>query len=93
MSAIRTANIALEVDPAKTLFKVNLAHGLLFNNQFAKALTLYMKNKDTTLPDQGNMTFEEIVLDDFKQFRKKGITHPDMAKIEKLLRDAVPRKP
>jgi len=30
-------------------------------------------------------TFSEEVLDDFKQFRDAGVTHPDMEKIEALL--------
>ena len=87
--AIAAATRALELDPSQTWIKTNLAHGLLFDGQYAKALAIYTENKDVKLPNQGNQTFAAIVLDDFRQFRAKGITHPDMDKIEKRLRGAM----
>ena len=33
-------------------------------------------------------TFKDAVFDDFKQFRAKGLVHPDMVKIERLLVEA-----
>ena len=51
-------------------------------------MAIYTENKDVKLPDLGNQTFAAAVLDDFQQFRAKGITHPGMDKIEKRLRGA-----
>lgn len=63
----------------------HLAHGYLFDNQYAKALAIYTENKDVKLPHKGK-TFAETVLADFEELQAKGIDHPDMAKIEPLLR-------
>jgi Bacterial SH3 domain. len=75
---------ALELTPQNAvLIKTNLAHGYLFDNQFEKAKAIYLENKDAKLPDE--RTFSRAVLEDFKQFRDAGLTHPDMEKIEALL--------
>ena len=83
--AIAASLKALELTPENAvLIKTNLAHGYLFDNQFEKAKAIYLENKDAKFRDSGQ-TFSEEVLDDFKQFRDAGITHPDMEKIEALL--------
>jgi hypothetical protein len=64
--------------------KGNLAHAYLFNNQFEKAKAIYLENKDAKLRD-GELTFSQVVLDDFKELQDEGITHPDMEKIKTLL--------
>ena len=66
-----------------TLLNTNLAHGYLFSGQYQKAKELYLDHKDNKLPD--GRSFKQAVLDDFKEFRKHGINHADMKKIEKLL--------
>ncbi len=84
--AIAAAHRGLEVDPTQVWIRTNLAHGYLFDNQYAKALAIYTENQDVKLPD--GRTFAEAVLADFQELRAKGIDHPDMAKIERLLRGA-----
>lgn len=84
--AIATASRGLEIDPNRAWIRTNLAHGYLFDNQYAKALAIYTENKDVKLPD--GRTFAEAVLADFKKLRAKGLDHPDMAKIEQLLKGA-----
>jgi tetratricopeptide (TPR) repeat protein len=76
---------ALELSPddAATI-KTNLAHGYLFDNQFDKAKTIYLENRNAKLRD-GERTFSQATLDDFKEFQDGGITHPDMEKIKALL--------
>ncbi len=66
------------------MIKTNLAHGYLFDNQFDKAKTIYLENKNAKLRD-GKRTFSQAALDDFKEFQDAGITHPDMEKIKALL--------
>ena len=57
----------------------------------APAAKRYLASPAEQLPSFGGKTVAETVLDDFKPFRALGITHPDMAKIEKLLRGSIPR--
>ena len=92
-AALGLAQQAVERDPGASWINTRLAHSLLFTGQYEQAAKLYLANPAEKLPIFGGKTFAEVVLEDFKQFRAKGITHPDMAKIEKLLRDAVPGKP
>ncbi|PYK13990.1 MAG: hypothetical protein DME65_00155, partial [Verrucomicrobia bacterium] len=61
----------------------NLAHGYLFDNQFEKAKTIYLENKNAKLHD--GRAFSQAVLDDFRQFQEGGITDPNMEKIKALL--------
>ena len=83
--AIAASLKALELSPDDTVvIKTNLAHGYLFDNQFDKAKTIYLENKNAKLPD-GKRTFSQAALDDFKEFQDAGITHPDMEKIKALL--------
>lgn len=83
--AIAASLKGLELSPDNAvLIKTNLAHGYLFDNQFEKAKAIYLENKDAKLRDE-QQTFSQEVLDDFKQFRDAGITHPNMEKIEALL--------
>jgi tetratricopeptide (TPR) repeat protein len=83
--AIAASLKALELTPENAvLIKTNLAHGYLFDNQFDKAKAIYLENKAAKLP-YGQQGFSEEVLDDFKQFREAGLTHPDTEKIEALL--------
>lgn len=84
--AIAAANRGLEADSNQVWIRTNLAHGYLFDNQYEKALAIYTENKDVKLGD--GRTFAEAVLADFKELRAKGLDHPDMAKIEQLLRGA-----
>jgi hypothetical protein len=67
--------------------KGNLAHAYLFNGQFENAKAIYLENKDAKLGDS-ELTFSQVVLDDFKELQDAGITHPDMEKIKILLTKA-----
>jgi len=44
-----------------------------------------MKDKD--FPYDTTKTFKDTFLKDFKEFEHAGITHPDVAKIHKLLEE------
>jgi len=62
----------------------NLAHGYLFTGEFDKAQAIYLRYRDKTVSD--GRSFKQAVLDDFKEFRQRGIDHPDMSRIEALMR-------
>ena len=89
-AALSLAQQAVERDPGASWIKTRLAHGLLFTGQYPQAAKLYLANPAEKLPIFGGKTFAAVVLEDFKQFRDQGITHPDMAKIAKLLREGKP---
>jgi hypothetical protein len=55
----------------------------MFQNKSADAEKILLGNRGRTIQDK---TWEEIILDDFRQLRAIGITHPDMDRIESLLR-------
>src|SRR4029077_16183901 len=64
---------ALELSPDHAvMIKGNLAHGYLLDNQFKKAESLYLENKNAKL--HGGRAFSQAVLDDFKDFQEAGIT-------------------
>jgi hypothetical protein len=73
----------LETDPAQTWIRTNLAHALLFQGRYEDARIIYETYKDERL--NSKQTFRDAVLEDFGIFRAKKLTHPDMAKIERLM--------
>jgi tetratricopeptide (TPR) repeat protein len=82
--AIAAALKALELDPDNaTMINTVLANAYLFNNQFEKAKAIYLEN--IPAPIQANRSFSEVVLDEFKNLEKAGVTHPDVKKIKALL--------
>ncbi len=60
----------------------NLAHAYLFNNQFDKAHKIYLENLTLKLNDK---TWKEAILQDFLDFKEKGIQNADMEKIKQEL--------
>lgn len=60
----------------------NLAHAYLFNNQFDKAHKIYLENLTLKLNDK---TWKEAILQDFIDFKEKGIQNVDMEKIKQEL--------
>ena len=88
--AIAASLKALKLSPANAaMIRTNLAHGYLFDNQFDKAKAIYLENRDAMLRND-QRTFNEVVLDDFSELEKAGITHPDMEKIKALLKFKFP---
>ena len=57
----------------------NLAHAYLFNNQFDKAHKIYFENLSLKLNDK---PWKDAILQDFIDFKKRGIKSADMEKIK-----------
>ncbi|CAN2043844.1 hypothetical protein GMMP13_1160004 [Candidatus Magnetomoraceae bacterium gMMP-13] len=76
------ASKGLALDPSQEWMKTNLASSYLFTGKFEKAKAIYFEIMDKTYNDK---TFREVFLEDFSEFEKAGITHPDMEKARKLL--------
>lgn len=81
--AIGAASKGVELDPANSSLKINLAHGYLLAGQFEKAKAIYLENKEVKLPD--GRGFADVVLKDFKDLREAGVAHRDIKRIERLL--------
>src|ERR1043166_2738441 len=88
--AIAMSIKALKLSPANAaMIKTNLAHGYLLDNQFDTAKAIYLENRDAQVRGDQRI-FSEVVLDDFSELEKAGISHPDMEKIKALLKFKFP---
>ena len=70
------ANSIMETNMSKK----NLAHALLFRDKYKLAEDIYLGLKNDN-------QIRALCLSDFDEFEKAGITHPDVAKIRKMLND------
>ena len=61
----------------------NLMHAYLFQNEFEKAKSILMDYKDSNF---SGSQFKEIILKDYEDFRKVNMSHPDMKKIEDIIK-------
>ena len=62
----------------------NLALALLYQGKFEEAKIIYIKYKDEPYRDK---TYKEVFLEDLKALEDEGITHPDVARIRKILKN------
>lgn len=74
----------LHLTPASTWIITNLATSLVFQGEYEKAQPIYEKFKDQLYNGQ-KKTYREVFLQDLLDLEKEGITHPDVAKVRKLL--------
>ena len=84
--ALAASERALTLAPDLLWIETNRPHALLFLGRTQEAIAAYAARKGETIPDQGK--WEEVVLKDFAEFRKRGLNHPDMARIEQALANA-----
>jgi hypothetical protein len=83
-------------DRAHALFRddlmivTNRAHALMFLGRGEDAKALYLAHKGEPLTEQDARLWESIIVEDFAEFRKAGLTHSMMADIEKELGVASP---
>lgn len=77
-------------DRSRVLFPDNLAietnrvHALMFIGHVEEAKALYLAHKGEVLKSD-NKLWEQVIVEDFAEFRKADLTHPMMADIEKAL--------
>ena len=84
--AIEAAQKTLEIKPDAKGVYTNLALGYVLNNEFSKAKPIYTKWKDKHFPNDERFG-KEVFLSDIKDLEAAGITHPDFAKVRKLLNE------
>ena len=69
--------------PDDLAIEPNRAHALMFMEHREEAKALYLAHKGQPLSETDNRSWEQVITDDFAEFRKAGLTHPMMADIEK----------
>jgi tetratricopeptide (TPR) repeat protein len=82
--AERYAQKGLEADPSQEWINANLALAYLFSGQYAQAEAIYVQFKDK--PDKHG-TYKDVFLEDLQTLEDAGITHPDVAKIRRVLEE------
>jgi hypothetical protein len=65
--------------------ETNRAHALLFLEGGKESKALYLAYKGKPMSEQDARLWEHIIVADFAEFRKAGLTQPMMADIEKEL--------
>jgi tetratricopeptide (TPR) repeat protein/energy-coupling factor transporter ATP-binding protein EcfA2 len=85
--ALKASTEAMTLSPSHgpESLALNYAHALLFSGQYENAKGIYMKFKGQK--QESGKRFEDIAREDFRQLRQARQNHPDMEKIEALLRD------
>jgi TPR repeat protein len=84
MKALAVANRAHALFPDDLGIETNRAHALMFIGHDEEAKALYVAHKGEPVPGN-NKLWEQVIAEDFAEFRKAGLTTPMMADIEKEL--------
>jgi tetratricopeptide (TPR) repeat protein len=80
----------LKANEADLHIDTNRAHALLFIGRITDADAIYLGNKGKKIAPNSDQTWNEVVLQDFDDLEKGGLTSPEFARLRKLL---LPPKP
>jgi hypothetical protein len=83
--ALTTADRVHALLPDGIEFEINRAHALMFLGHEEESKALYLAHKDQPISGPDGQLWERVIVEDFAEFRKAGLTHPMMAEIEKEL--------
>jgi hypothetical protein len=75
----------LDIDSGQNWQKVYLAHALLFQGEYEKALGIYSELKDLSSSEGCYDEYINFILKNFDDFEKEKITNKDVSKIKKYL--------
>jgi tetratricopeptide (TPR) repeat protein len=79
--ALDAANQTIALAPEKVWLYTNRAHALMFLGRVDEARTLYLQHRDAPKTEE-TPAWVDMVLFDFAEMRKAGLTHPLMDEIE-----------
>ena len=82
--ALAASGRAISIAPDAPLYATNKAHALMFLGRARAARALYLRYKGQHVEKDGKL-WEEAILDDFKEFEKRGLKHRQMPEIKALL--------
>jgi tetratricopeptide (TPR) repeat protein len=86
-TALEAADQAIALAPEKTWLYTNRAHALMFLHRVDKARAIYL-NYRGAMKVVGDKSWEVIILEDFAELRKAGLSHPLMDEIESKLTES-----
>jgi tetratricopeptide (TPR) repeat protein len=85
--ALAAADQAISLAPEEIWLYTNRAHALMFVGRTGEARAVYLKYRNV-MDVQGGKSWDTLILDDFADLRKNGLTDPLTDEIEKLFRSA-----
>ena len=80
--ALESSDLVISLAPDKIWLHTNRAHALMFLSRVDEARALYLRYRGEKNVQNGK-PWETVVLEDFAELRKAGLTHPLMDEIEK----------
>jgi TPR repeat protein len=80
--ALNATDRADEISPSYIGVKINRAHALMFLDRTEEARAIYRSNAGKTLTEDDDIPWNRVIVEDFADLRKAGLTHPLMAEIE-----------
>src|SRR5262249_7881819 len=89
-TALAAADLAISLAPNETWLYTNRAHALMFLNRAGEAKAIYLQHRGEQSP--GHKVWEQSILKDFDELRKKGFKHPLMDEIQTLFNRPVSAK-
>jgi lipoprotein NlpI len=84
-AALAASERALGLAPGEVWLATNRAHALMFLGRADEARAAYLQHRGERPLKNENKTWEQVVLQDFAEFEKHGLTNPQMAEIRALL--------
>ena len=82
--ALATASRAAQAGVVDLPLERNHAHALLFLGRIAEAKAIYLKHLGEQ-SEQSGKTWEQVVLEDFDELEKNGLTSPEIPQLRELL--------
>jgi hypothetical protein len=82
-SALESAEQTIALAPDMIWLYSNRAHALMFLDRADEARALYLKYQGQQKVQDDDKSWKAVILEDFAELRKAGLTHPLMDEIEK----------
>jgi len=80
--ALEACDLVISLAPNETWLHTNRAHALMFLGRVDEARTIYLRYRGEKIGQDGRL-WETVVLEDFAELGKAGLSHPLMGEIEK----------
>jgi tetratricopeptide (TPR) repeat protein len=88
-AVLADSEAGLALDPAYLSLLAKRAHAYLFLGQIREAEQIYRAHRGEIIDAKSNRTWEQVVLKDFDELEKSGLTCPEVARIRELLKTDV----
>jgi tetratricopeptide (TPR) repeat protein len=86
---LAASETGLALDPPYLSLLAKRAHACLFLGRVPEAEQIYRGHRGEVVDAQSKRTWEQVVLKDFDDLEKAGLTHPEFARLRALLKTEV----